>query len=687
MRSSRSTRSSSSAAGAVDLDEQPAVARRGAHRDAGAGPRLSDLRDEEVRGGLDRRAEALLGQRLDHDRHAARPRRAPRAPPRAPRRRAPRGRSRARARAARRARRAARPRRRRRVRGRVGVDLGAQQPQREREHDEPLLRAVVEVALEPPALGVARLDVRAREARSCSSCARASRLQPLVVEREPGGRADVLEQPGIVEQLGAVDEHGDRPRRRARAASPRGPSPRGSSTARPCGVDVARRRRADRRARAPDRRARRPARRAGGRAAGASPSSMTSRATVVRARRPRTQAEQTPSTSDTQRRRLPEPEPPVDAVVGEEAALEAVRVAGGDQRRDTRRPPASTGAVSSRAAEDERAIRATREHRRADGAQTRPSDDAGALDRLHEPGDARDGQEVPRALRAALRGRVEHERRQQAEHEDRARVGEQEPRALEPAADAARRDRRARRARRAPGTPRRRTRPDGERRSASRRPGCRARRRTTRSPRRPGSVRSGSPAAAPTPTTPHATSAQPAPASTRLCGRRPAARATRRARCGRSPARPRRARDPRRGRAGGAAAPAHLPTPRARRIRAYPCGRRESAGWPPMCAARPRVASGHTEPGGPRCVPTQPAAALSTVLAALALAGCGDSGADKAGGERQSKPTVLTLANGNGDPGDPAALRRRRRSSSAAGRCGSSSRTTGARRDQTMRPE
>jgi TRAP-type C4-dicarboxylate transport system substrate-binding protein len=41
-------------------------------------------------------------------------------------------------------------------------------------------------------------------------------------------------------------------------------------------------------------------------------------------------------------------------------------------------------------------------------------------------------------------------------------------------------------------------------------------------------------------------------------------------------------------------------------------------------------------------------AALSTVLA-LAAAGCGSSAADKAGGERASKPTVLTIANATGD--------------------------------------
>src|SRR5213078_2248298 len=45
------------------------------------------------------------------------------------------------------------------LRGRRRVSCAlARQPQRERERDEPLLRAVVEVALEPAPLGVLRLD-------------------------------------------------------------------------------------------------------------------------------------------------------------------------------------------------------------------------------------------------------------------------------------------------------------------------------------------------------------------------------------------------------------------------------------------------------------------------------------------------------------------------------------------------
>ena len=45
--------------------------------------------------------------------------------------------------------------------------------------------------------------------------------------------------------------------------------------------------------------------------------------------------------------------------------------------------------------------------------------------------------------------------------------------------------------------------------------------------------------------------------------------------------------------------------------------------------------------------PKTACAVLSVALAALIVAGCG--GSDKAGGARESEPTVLTLANGNGD--------------------------------------
>ena len=70
------------------------------------------------------------------------------------------------------------------------VQRRARQPQVQRERDEPLLGAVVEVALEPAPLVVAGLDdARARGAQLLEPGAQLG-LQPLVLERERGRRAD-----------------------------------------------------------------------------------------------------------------------------------------------------------------------------------------------------------------------------------------------------------------------------------------------------------------------------------------------------------------------------------------------------------------------------------------------------------------------------------------------------------------
>ncbi len=68
----------------------------------------------------------------------------------------------------------------------------------------------MQVALEPAAFAVAARTAPAREARSCSQLPARLGLQPLVLEREPGGRAQLVDQRGVVEQAGAVHEHGDR---------------------------------------------------------------------------------------------------------------------------------------------------------------------------------------------------------------------------------------------------------------------------------------------------------------------------------------------------------------------------------------------------------------------------------------------------------------------------------------------
>ena len=59
-------------------------------------------------------------------------------------------------------------------------------PQRERQRDQPLLRAVVEVALQPPALRVAGLTIRGREAASSARLGVGQRLGRELGElREP----------------------------------------------------------------------------------------------------------------------------------------------------------------------------------------------------------------------------------------------------------------------------------------------------------------------------------------------------------------------------------------------------------------------------------------------------------------------------------------------------------------------
>ena len=87
----------------------------------------------------------------------------------------------------------------------------AQQAERKREHDEPLLGAVVQVALEPLALGVARGDGPGACRSQLLELSARLGLQALAVEREARGGADVLEQLRVVAQFGSVDEERDRP--------------------------------------------------------------------------------------------------------------------------------------------------------------------------------------------------------------------------------------------------------------------------------------------------------------------------------------------------------------------------------------------------------------------------------------------------------------------------------------------
>ena len=92
---------------------------------------------------------------------------------------------------------------------RLRAEAGAGEPELEREADEPLLRAVVEISFEPPPLGVPVAITRARDARRSSSCARDLRLQPLVLERQAGCCRDLLDETRVVEQAWPVREQRD----------------------------------------------------------------------------------------------------------------------------------------------------------------------------------------------------------------------------------------------------------------------------------------------------------------------------------------------------------------------------------------------------------------------------------------------------------------------------------------------
>src|SRR5262245_26002322 len=92
----------------------------------------------------------------------------------------------------------------------LGHDVAAGEPDRERERGELLLRAVVEVALEQPALGLARRrDIGARAAQVLELLLKPG-LQALMVETEADAALDLGDDARVVEQAGAVAEKRDR---------------------------------------------------------------------------------------------------------------------------------------------------------------------------------------------------------------------------------------------------------------------------------------------------------------------------------------------------------------------------------------------------------------------------------------------------------------------------------------------
>ena len=90
--------------------------------------------------------------------------------------------------------------------GRVGVDPAPRQPQLQGERDEPLLRAVVQVALDPAALGVpGRHQALARGAQLREALL-GLHVQPLVLDRDRRAGSDGLDHLRIVVERGVVDD-------------------------------------------------------------------------------------------------------------------------------------------------------------------------------------------------------------------------------------------------------------------------------------------------------------------------------------------------------------------------------------------------------------------------------------------------------------------------------------------------
>ena len=213
--------------------------------------------------------------------------------------------------------------------------------QRERQPDEPLLRAVVEVALEPPALGVARLDdAGARSAQMLELRARFG-LEALVLDREPGRRGDLLDQLGVVEQVRAVEDTATGPPSRTSGVALGRPRPRrrpADRARRPSGP-----RRPGRRSRAPGRPApsasasRRPP---GRRLAQLDDEPRERRARAASPHAPRDRARRPPSGG------LSEPEQPLERVVPRTPARGSSRTS----RRRARGSTAGEAPVRRRAA-------------------------------------------------------------------------------------------------------------------------------------------------------------------------------------------------------------------------------------------------------------------------------------------------------------------------------------------------
>ena len=108
------------------------------------------------------------------------------------------------------------------------------EPELQRQRDEPLLGAVVQVALQAPALGMPASTIRAREACSSSRRARSSASRRSFSSASAAAAATARDQLGLLGERAVVDDRADAPpvaldlgRRAARAGR------RAASTGRP----------------------------------------------------------------------------------------------------------------------------------------------------------------------------------------------------------------------------------------------------------------------------------------------------------------------------------------------------------------------------------------------------------------------------------------------------------------------
>ena len=99
---------------------------------------------------------------------------------------------------------------------RVAVDSPLEHAQLEGERDEPLLRAVVEVALEQLPLTLRRLDDARAGAAELLEPGPQLGVEPGVLERDPGRGLHTFEQLGLIVERRVVDQRSRRARRAGR---------------------------------------------------------------------------------------------------------------------------------------------------------------------------------------------------------------------------------------------------------------------------------------------------------------------------------------------------------------------------------------------------------------------------------------------------------------------------------------